>query len=109
MFGTPVAATILASVHVRAHQQAGHMDARDLIKTLQNALRGEGRPHMNHAVRAILDICFGTRLLLRRQRQARDAPWSCGNQPAYHSMINRRTVPALHRACLHQGNQPAGK
>jgi hypothetical protein len=25
------------------------MDARDPIKTLQNALRGEGRPHMNHA------------------------------------------------------------
>src|ERR1700730_17209656 len=23
-----------------------------------------------------------------RQRQARDAPWSCGNQPAYHSMIS---------------------
>jgi hypothetical protein len=36
-----------------------------------------------------------------RQRQARDAPWSCGNQSAYHSMINRRSVPALHRACLH--------
>ena len=27
MFGTRVAETILASVHVRAHQQAGHMDA----------------------------------------------------------------------------------
>src|ERR1700739_181149 len=44
-----------------------------------------------------------------RQRQARDEPWSCGNQPAYHSMINRRSVPALHRACLHQRNQPEGK
>jgi hypothetical protein len=22
-----------------------------------------------------------------------DAPWSCGNQSAYHSMINRRSVP----------------
>jgi hypothetical protein len=41
-----------------------------------------------------------------RQRQARDAPWSCGNQPAYHSMINRRSVPALHRACLHLKKQP---
>jgi hypothetical protein len=29
-----------------------------------------------------------------RERQARDAPWSCGNQPAYHGMINRRSVPA---------------
>ena len=28
MFGTRVAETILASVHVRAHSQAGHMDAR---------------------------------------------------------------------------------
>ncbi len=26
LFGAPVAETILASVHVRAHQQAGHMD-----------------------------------------------------------------------------------
>jgi hypothetical protein len=46
---------------------------------------------------------------VRRQRQARDAPWSCGNQSAYHSMINRRSVPALHRACLHQRNQPEVK
>jgi hypothetical protein len=46
LFGTRVAETILASVHVRAHQQAGHMDASDLIKTLQNTLRGGGRPHM---------------------------------------------------------------
>jgi transposase len=44
-----------------------------------------------------------------RQRQARDASWSCGNQPAYHSMINRRSVPALHRACLHQHRQPETK
>jgi len=35
LFGTRVAETILASVHVRAHQQAGHMGASDLIKTLQ--------------------------------------------------------------------------
>ena len=46
LFGTPVAETILASAHVRAHQQAGHMDASDLIKALQNTLRGGGRPHM---------------------------------------------------------------
>src|SRR6266851_2785136 len=49
LFGTLVAETILASVHVRAHKQAGHMDASDLIKTLQNTLQGGGRPHMeNH-------------------------------------------------------------
>jgi hypothetical protein len=38
LFGTLVAETILASVHVRAHRQAGHMDASDLIKALQNTL-----------------------------------------------------------------------
>jgi hypothetical protein len=43
-----VAETILASVHVRAHKQAGHMDASDLIKALQNTLQGGGRPHMEN-------------------------------------------------------------
>jgi hypothetical protein len=46
LFGALVAETILASVHVRAHKQAGHMDASDLIKALQNTLQGRGRPHM---------------------------------------------------------------
>jgi hypothetical protein len=46
LFGTRVAETILASVRVRTHRQAGHMDASDLIKTLPNTLRGGGRPHM---------------------------------------------------------------
>ena len=40
LFGTLVAETILASVHVRAHQQAGHMDASDLIKDLQTLEEG---------------------------------------------------------------------
>src|ERR1700738_390574 len=48
LFGTVVAKTILASVHVRAHKQAGHMDASDLIKTLQYTLQGGGRPHMEN-------------------------------------------------------------
>ncbi len=61
------------------------------------------------SVRAILDKTLGTQTSAKRQRQARDAPWSCGNQPAYHSMINRRLVPALHRACLHQRDQPGRK
>jgi hypothetical protein len=43
---------------------------------------------------------------VRRKRQARDAPWSCGNQLAHHSMINRRSVTALHRACLHLIHEP---
>src|SRR5215208_6814151 len=46
LFGTLVAETILASVHVRARKQAEHMGASDLIKALQNILRGGGRPHM---------------------------------------------------------------
>src|ERR1700680_692522 len=46
LFGTLVAETILASVHVRARKQAGHMDASDLIRALQNALRRGGCPHM---------------------------------------------------------------
>jgi hypothetical protein len=60
LFGTLVAETILASVHVRAHQQAGHMDASDLIKLLQNTLRGGDRPHMENRCpavdRAALDV-----------------------------------------------------
>jgi hypothetical protein len=48
LYGTLVAETILASVHVRAHQQAGHMDASDLIKALQITLRGGARPHMEN-------------------------------------------------------------
>ena len=50
MFGTRVAETILASVHVRAQQQAGHMDASDLIKALHTPLRGGGRPHMDSEI-----------------------------------------------------------
>ncbi len=39
LFGPPVAETILASAHVQAYQQAGQVDASDLIKALQNTLR----------------------------------------------------------------------
>jgi len=45
LFGTLVAETILASVHVRAHQQAEHMDASDLIKALQTPCE-EGVVHI---------------------------------------------------------------
>ncbi len=48
LFGVLVAETILASVHVRAHKQAGHMNASDLIKALQNILQRRGRPHMGN-------------------------------------------------------------
>jgi hypothetical protein len=39
MFGTCVAETILASVHVRTQQQAGHMDASDLVKLSRDILQ----------------------------------------------------------------------
>jgi hypothetical protein len=45
LFGALVAETILASVHVRAHQQAGHMGASDLIKALQTPCE-EGAVHI---------------------------------------------------------------
>lgn len=47
LFGTHVAEPILASVHVRALQQAGHMNASDPIKTIKEFLQGGGRPHMH--------------------------------------------------------------
>ena len=61
LFGTLVAETILASVHVRAHKQAGHMDASDLIKTLQTPCM-EGAVHIwkiNAECGACVDLmCF---------------------------------------------------
>src|SRR5712671_5512071 len=45
LFGTLVAETILASVHVRAHKQAGHMDASDLIKHCKTPCK-EGVVHI---------------------------------------------------------------
>src|ERR1700709_235209 len=42
LFGTSVAETILASVHVRAQQKAGHMDASDLIKLSAKHLARRG-------------------------------------------------------------------
>ena len=46
VFGTRVAETILASVHVRARQQAGHMDASDLIRALPEHPCEEGAVHI---------------------------------------------------------------
>src|SRR5215210_4101171 len=58
LFGTLIAETILASVHVRARKQAGHMGASDLIKALQNTLRGGGRPHTGMRVQSYLPLFF---------------------------------------------------
>ncbi len=45
LFGTRLAETILTSVHVRAHQQAGHMDASDPITSPQKSCK-EGAIHI---------------------------------------------------------------
>ena len=45
VLGTLVAETILASVQLRAHRQAGHMDASDLIKSLLTSCE-EGAVHI---------------------------------------------------------------
>ena len=42
LLGTHRADAILASGHVRLHQQAGHMTASDPIKTLSNTLARRG-------------------------------------------------------------------
>src|SRR5258707_841186 len=92
LFGTLVAETILASVHVRAHKQAGHMDASDLIKTLQNTLQGGGRPHMGNHARSMAPDCRGAHdgtLGARERRGSRnDAPGlgsdrQCYDQPRH--------------------------
>ncbi len=66
MFGTCVAETILASVHVRTQKQAGHMDASDQIKLSQNILRVGGRPHMGieRCTFSSAKLLFGVPLLL---------------------------------------------
>jgi hypothetical protein len=53
LFGTPVAEPILASVHVRAHQQAGHMNASDPIKIIKKSSCREGAVHI-----WVLDMIF---------------------------------------------------
>jgi hypothetical protein len=42
LLGTHRADAILASGHVRLHQQAGHLSASDPIKTLSNTLARRG-------------------------------------------------------------------
>jgi hypothetical protein len=55
LFGTLVAETILASVQARAHKQAGHMDASDLIKALQKHLARRGPSTYGYKESGLLD------------------------------------------------------
>jgi hypothetical protein len=99
LFGTLVAETILASVHMRAHKQAGHMDASDLIKTLQNTLQGGGRPHMENHRCSAMKSPKGREFLRELQEvspqpcQATAPPQLASNRPSTKSM-----PASLHRS-----------
>ena len=75
LFGTYVAETILASVHVRAHQQAGHMDASDLIKALQKKLarRGPSTYAQKKNIEALTEanqlVIAGVQAVMKRQAE----------------------------------------
>src|ERR1019366_855331 len=101
LLGTLVAETILASVHARAHKQAGHMDASDLIKALQNTLQGEGRPHMgNVGLYAIIRKTRSFSLILSTGASNAPIDWSCSH--ALHRSGRRcaRTEPWSRRCSI---------
>ena len=56
LFGALVAETILASVHVRMQQKAGHMNASDLIKILPKSTCEERAVHIWHLDEVYLKI-----------------------------------------------------
>ena len=47
LFGTHVAKALVASAHMRAQRQVGHVDAGDLIKALQTTLWEVGCPYVD--------------------------------------------------------------
>src|SRR3982750_4878172 len=69
LFGTLVAETILASVHVRARKQAGHMGASDLIKVLQNLARRGPFSNRSTHVKAAVYVARPGHGSLRGQRE----------------------------------------
>src|SRR3954464_11432202 len=75
LFGTLIAETILASVHVRARKQAGHMDASDLINAAAKHL-ARRRPstyvEWPFTARLRRSACSGDRLLTK----SLPIPWS---------------------------------
>src|SRR5712671_2714113 len=92
LFGTLVAETILASVHVRAHKQAGHMDASDLIKHCKTPCK-EGVVHIWKiaAVRPAVQFGSWSRNILRAHRRSGPIPlsiWRAGQatSPPWRSM-----------------------
>jgi hypothetical protein len=90
---------------VRRHDGTGSFRRLSAPAGIASGMHGGGR----EPVRATLEARLRNRTSATRQRQARDASWSWGNQSSHHSMINRRSVPALLRACLHREIQPGCK
>jgi len=64
LLGTLVAETILASVHVRARQQAGHMNASDLIRPPPNLARRGPSTYGGHHRTASNGFSYGCNLIL---------------------------------------------
>ncbi|MGH6852697.1 MAG: hypothetical protein ACREDJ_05770 [Methylocella sp.] len=58
LFGTLVAETVLASVHVRTRSKAGHMDASDLIRALETRC-DEGAVHICGMLEMVMDLAIG--------------------------------------------------
>src|SRR5829696_2290403 len=94
LFGTLIAETILASVHVRARKQAGHMGASDLIKALQNTLQGEGRPHTGNPGQDDASVKFA----------CYDGRIPCS--PALSSLFQSREFPASPCCTERNSSQP---
>ena len=80
VFGTCVAETILASVHVRARQQAGHMDASDLIRALPNTLARSG------------PSTYGLR---REKARSNERDYHVGHSPPTRSVSSFRCWPTI--------------
>src|SRR4051794_657681 len=89
LFGTLIAETILASVHVRARKQAGHMDASDLINAAAK-----------HLARRRPSTYGECRLIPEGQEQARlhlklNPLWSHKWGPVHFRHSNRRRAFSL--------------
>src|SRR5208283_6219347 len=108
VFGTGGRASVCLARSLQQHGSCIQRRASKAGRVHTEAVSAaRGSPRIAAANRAGL-ARIATPILLFLEAM-RDAPWSCGNRPAYHSMIHRRSVPALHRACLHQRRQPEVK
>src|SRR5215213_7611619 len=70
LFGTLVAKTILASVHVRARKKAGHMGASDLINAAAKYLARSGPSTYGESGLECDNAQSGTSFRLRLRRSA---------------------------------------